>query len=103
MFTAAVVLTSYVTADDGGLTVLGIHLGNYSGEALAALFVVLIFLGVWRPRSEVRMWQKAAERSADQVDRLTDAIEPMVKTITELREIARAQEQARVGKESDKP
>lgn len=67
------------------MTVFGITLTDYSGEALAALFVVLVFLGVWRPRSEVKMWQQQAERSADQVDKLLISVEPMVKFIGELK------------------
>lgn len=68
------------------MDVLGIHLNDYSAEALVALFVILIFLGVWVPRREVTKWQRAAERSADQVDKLIASVDPMVKFIGKLKE-----------------
>ena len=85
-------MTEHLSAviSDGGISVFGISLGDYSGEALSALFVILIFLGVWRPKREVDEWRKAAERSADQVDRLIASVEPMVKFIQELKEQTRA-------------
>lgn len=70
------------------MDVFGIHLADYSAEALVALFVVLIFLGVWRPGREVKQWQRAAEQSADQVDRLIESVEPMVKFIQAAKEKA---------------
>lgn len=66
---------------DGGISVLGVHLGDYSGEALSALFIILVFLGVWRPRSEVKQWQASAMKSAEQVDRLTKAFEDLVEAV----------------------
>jgi hypothetical protein len=73
-------------AGDSGISVLGVSLGDYSGEALAALFVILVFLGVWVPRSQVKMWQQSAQRSADQVDTLIKSIEPVLAYIRQKQE-----------------
>lgn len=71
-----------------------IELTEWGPTALVALFVILIFLGVWVPGREARRWQRAAERSADQVDALIESVEPMVKFIKAAKERVE-QEQAR--------
>lgn len=68
------------------MKVFGIELTEWGPTALVALFVILIFLGVWRPGREIKQWQTAAEKSAAQVDRLIESVEPMVKFIRELKE-----------------
>lgn len=64
-----------------GITVLGVTIGDYSGEALAAVFVILIFLGVWVPRRDRDQWRSAALKSADQVDKLLDSLKPIVEYV----------------------
>lgn len=68
-----------------------IELTEWGPTALVALFVILIFLGVWVPGREARRWQQAAERSADQVDRLIESIDPMVKFIKAAKEKVEAE------------
>jgi hypothetical protein len=72
--------------DGAAMTVFGITLGDYGAGALLALFIVLIFLGRWVPSKERDQWRDLALKSADQVDRLIESVEPMVKFITELKE-----------------
>lgn len=69
------------------MEVFGVKMTDYGGEALAALFVILVFLQVWVPGRALHSWRRHAERSADQVDRLLVAIEPMTKFVKELREL----------------
>jgi hypothetical protein len=68
------------------MSVFGITLSDYGPEALVALFIILIFLGVWVPGREARRWQQAAERSADQVDQLIESLEPILAVIRSLKE-----------------
>lgn len=68
------------------MTIFGISLTDYGAGALVALFIILIFLGRWVPSRERDQWRELALKSADQVDRLIESVEPMVKFISELKE-----------------
>lgn len=67
------------------MTVFGVSLSDYGPAALCALFIILIFLGYWVPRRDRDYWRSAALKSAEQVDKLIESIEPMSGFIRELK------------------
>lgn len=68
------------------MEIFGLKITDYSAEGLVALFIILIFLGYWVPRRDRDYWRTAALKSAEQVDKLIESVQPMVIFIKEIKE-----------------
>lgn len=60
------------------MEIFGLKLTEYGPEALNALFIILLFTGRVVMAKDRDFWRNSALKSADQVDRLIETLEPIL-------------------------